>query len=319
MACGCPAKPKPYCPVRCPITSSSTVIFITVMTSLELTYVIEDDPITATTTKFLLEKNWQGERVQTYHDGEQALTQLVAALERGLDVPDLILLDLNMPRMDGWEFLEEFSRLSLPHPICVLVLTSSINPADHVKAARYQHVAGYFPKPLNARSIHQLRRLRREAHGPSRRQPSRPAAPLHHLVYQSQATTPLAETDLTRLLTQSRAFNAANGLTGVLLYSEGNVLQLLEGSEATIRAVFARIVQDPRHSQVIKLADGPVPHRLFAQWSMGFQLVPPLDFANLTGYATPPQVQDLATPLAQPEPALHTLLATIIEAPRSGG
>jgi CheY-like chemotaxis protein len=285
------------------------------MSSLELTYVIEDDPITATTTKILLEKNWRGERVQTYGNGELALKQLVTALTQGVDVPDLILLDLNMPMMDGWEFLEAFSRLSLPHPICVLVLTSSINPADHVKAARYQNVAGYFSKPLNASSILKLRHLRREAQGPGRQLPAQPDAGLHHLVYQSQATTPLTEVDLARLLIQSRAFNAANGLTGVLLYSEGNIMQLLEGSAATISAVFDRIARDPRHTQVIKLADGPISQRLFAQWSMGFQLVQPLAFGHLTGYATSAQVQDLATPLVLPDPDLHALIATFIEVP----
>ncbi len=258
------------------------------MNRSELVYVIEDDSTTATITRILLEKNLHSGRVQLYANGQQAFNQLAAALSKGTDdVPDLILLDLNMPLMDGWEFLDAFSRLPLPHPVCVLVLTSSINPEDRIKAASYQSVAGYFAKPLELSSVMQILRLRRAASGPEPRKPNVAGAPLHHLVYQSHATTPLDELELARLLTQSRAYNAAHGLTGLLLYSQGSIMQLLEGSEAHVDAVFARIARDPRHTRVVKLADGPVSHRLFAQWSMGFQTINPFDFAQLTGYISP--------------------------------
>ncbi|WP_375436959.1 BLUF domain-containing protein [uncultured Hymenobacter sp.] len=283
------------------------------MNRSKLTYVIEDDSITATLTRILLEKNLHGSRVQTYANGQQAIDQLTVALSTGTDdVPDLILLDLNMPLMDGWEFLEAFSRLPLPTPVCVLVLTSSINPEDRAKAARYQNVAGYFAKPLQASGVLQIMRLRCAAGGPELRELGTPEVSLHHLVYQSHATAPLDELELARLLTQSRAFNAAHGLTGILLYSHGNIIQLLEGTKANVREVFARIARDPRHTQVVKLADGPVTHRLFGQWSMGFQVVNPLDFNHLTGYVNPDQAHYLAHDPALPDPDLHTLLATFV-------
>lgn len=129
--------------------------------NLDLTYVVEDDPITATLTKLLLEKNLQGSRVQTYANGQQALDQLSWALQRNDagEVPDLILLDLNMPMMDGWEFLDAFADLPLAKKICVFILTSSIHPDDIDKAKVYKEVQGYFSKPLDHSNLLRMRQL----------------------------------------------------------------------------------------------------------------------------------------------------------------
>ena len=282
------------------------------MRKSELTYVIEDDPITATLHKLLLEKHLPGGRVQAYANGQRALDQILAAFRDGTDdVPDLILLDLNMPMMDGWEFLDAL--LPLGHTVCVLVLTSSINAEDRARASRYQNVAGYFAKPLDLSGMQRMLQLRRKANGPQSAMPSSTGAPLHHIVYQSVATTPLNEPELTQLLTQSRAFNAAHGLTGILLHSHGgNFVQLLEGPEPTLHTLFARIARDPRHATVVKLANGPVAQRQFGQWSMGFRTINPTEFARFTGYFDPTQDSYLADTPLLPDPDLHALLATFV-------
>lgn len=272
-----------------------------------LIYVIEDDSTTATITRILLEKALAGSRVQLYANGQQALDHLTTARRAGTaHLPSLILLDLNMPLMDGWEFLDACNHLTVGEPVCIMVLTSSINPADRAKAARYQNVAGFFSKPLDAQTIERILRLRRAASGPTQRTGTGAEAALHHLVYQSRATAPMDETGLTQLLTQSRAFNAAHDLTGILLYSQGNIIQLLEGPETNVRAVFARIVRDARHTSIIKLADGPIGQRLFAQWSMGFRTATPTDFASFLGYVNPEHTERLSPN----DPDLHALLVT---------
>ncbi|OGX92247.1 BLUF domain-containing protein [Hymenobacter coccineus] len=114
-----------------------------------------------------------------------------------------------------------------------------------------------------------------------------PPSTLHRLVYQSKATVFLNEAALEPLLAQSRAWNTAHGLTGQLLYCDGALLQVLEGPAAEVHAIFARIRCDARHTQVTKLADGPVEQRCFADWSMSFRTVNSTYLASVAGYFDP--------------------------------
>lgn len=116
-----------------------------------------------------------------------------------------------------------------------------------------------------------------------------PSPPLHRLVYQSSATIFLSEPELALLLTKSRTWNAAHGLTGLLLYCNGNLLQVLEGTADEVHSIFARIRRDARHTHVTKLADGPVDQRCFDQWSMGFKTVNSAYLASVAGYFDPTQ------------------------------
>ena len=90
------------------------------------------------------------------------------------------------------------------------------------------------------------------------------------LVYVSSAKRPFTRADLLALLAQSRARNAAAGLTGMLLYNGGNFMQVLEGPEEAVNALYAKIGRDPRHSGLMTLLRGPLAARQFADWSMAF-------------------------------------------------
>lgn len=105
------------------------------------------------------------------------------------------------------------------------------------------------------------------------------------LTYVSAATTFLNPTELIALLNTARANNVALGLTGMLLYKDGNFMQVLEGEEAPLRHLYKKIEKDRRHSGLIKLLDHPVETRQFPSWSMAFTNLDDVTPAAVPGYS----------------------------------
>jgi hypothetical protein len=94
---------------------------------------------------------------------------------------------------------------------------------------------------------------------------------MFYLIYRSVATSVPSEADLGKLLLHARPANEARGITGMLLYQNGRYMQMLEGEEAAVRALFASIAADQRHRNVKVVASGALDQRLFSDWSMGFR------------------------------------------------
>jgi CheY-like chemotaxis protein len=90
-------------------------------------------------------------------NGEQALKILELYKEGKVAKPDIIFLDIDMPVMDGYEFIEAFSNLDLPdkHLITIVVLTSSIDPRD-LQRTKDLGIKYYFNKPLSKDEIKKL-------------------------------------------------------------------------------------------------------------------------------------------------------------------
>jgi CheY-like chemotaxis protein len=119
-----------------------------VTTGLGLVYIVENDYISSVITELIVKKNLLGGDVRCYANGQWAFDELTLTLREGGTLPDLILLDLDMPLMDGWEFLEALANLPSAQTIRVFVQTSSIHPDDQAKALTYKQVVGFFSKPL---------------------------------------------------------------------------------------------------------------------------------------------------------------------------
>lgn len=94
---------------------------------------------------------------------------------------------------------------------------------------------------------------------------------LFQLLYSSSATQDFWPDDLFELVEKSRRKNAEHDLTGMLLFHEGQFLQLLEGPEPAVRACFAVVERDPRHESIKVLLTGECEQRDFPEWTMGFE------------------------------------------------
>jgi hypothetical protein len=104
------------------------------------------------------------------------------------------------------------------------------------------------------------------------------------LTYVSSATELFDAATLHEQLVSWRPRNHALGLSGMLLYSGGNIIQALEGPGPAVEATFAAICADPRHRGVLELLREPIAERAFPDWSMGFRDVGPSGVAKPDGF-----------------------------------
>lgn len=93
------------------------------------------------------------------------------------------------------------------------------------------------------------------------------------LCYASTTTGEMHRDDLLDLLAYARKRNAADGVTGLLLFQDGHFLQVLEGDPGPVRAAFKRICDDQRHTKIVVLFQELVSERQYPDWSMGFQVL----------------------------------------------
>ncbi len=91
------------------------------------------------------------------------------------------------------------------------------------------------------------------------------------LVYASSASKNFSESELEGILKISRINNANLNVTGMLLYADGNFLQVLEGDKAQVEALYQKITEDTRHHSALRIFSRFSDSRNFAEWSMGYE------------------------------------------------
>ena len=114
---------------------------------------IDDDPIQIFLMRKYLEKTNVTNQIVDFSNGKIAFDFFSNCLETEIN---LIFLDINMPVWDGWEFLKEFSKLSLYQKCKIFILTSSQSPFDKEQASKYKLDQCYISKPISYETIHKI-------------------------------------------------------------------------------------------------------------------------------------------------------------------
>ena len=116
---------------------------------------IDDDEPTNFLSNMILEEAGCTEHIQVEDSGERAINYLVKSekltgTNKNYPCPELIFLDINMPAMNGWEFLVKYNEWKMEHKgeIVIVMLTTSLDPDDEVKAKNFAAVTDFKHKPL---------------------------------------------------------------------------------------------------------------------------------------------------------------------------
>lgn len=120
------------------------------MQPLKLIWVIDDDPIFTFLTETQLSELYSHVNVHSFSNGHEAYEELIKRITEEADLPDLILLDINMPVMDGWEFIEEYKAImgQFDQQVFVFMVSSTIDINEIEMAKNHENIEGFISKPL---------------------------------------------------------------------------------------------------------------------------------------------------------------------------
>lgn len=118
-------------------------------------WVVDDDPIYQIIVNKIIKKSELFLNVSSFKNGKDAIDALKNALENSEGFPNVILLDINMPIMDGWEFMDEIVLLKpqINQSLQIYIVSSSIALEDKIKAKNYSEIVAFLSKPLNANNL----------------------------------------------------------------------------------------------------------------------------------------------------------------------
>tara|TARA_R110001583_G_scaffold29706_2_gene103681 strand:+ start:497 stop:904 length:408 start_codon:yes stop_codon:yes gene_type:complete len=127
------------------------------MKKINSIYIVDDDPITVFGIRKMLDTSIEFNSSSTYVNGQLAIDAIKRTLISDERTPEVIFLDINMPIMDGWQFLEEFIELPIKEKIIINIVTSSIDPADIENWEFYRkkthHIIRFNNKPITKAKI----------------------------------------------------------------------------------------------------------------------------------------------------------------------
>lgn len=120
--------------------------------------IVDDDETSQYILTRAIKSSKAAENILVFPDGEPALNYLIAHCEQEDTLPDIIFLDINMPIMNGWKFLEGFATLrpKLKKNISIYIVTSSSHSYDLERAKHANEVSGYLVKPIKQEVVEEI-------------------------------------------------------------------------------------------------------------------------------------------------------------------
>lgn len=114
---------------------------------------IDDDFISLALVSKLLTASKICNTIETYKNGKEAFDAISLVYEKEEGFPDLLLLDINMPVWDGWDFLDELVKNNYPKKFKIIMLSSSDHESDISKSEKYDLIDGFITKPITLEKI----------------------------------------------------------------------------------------------------------------------------------------------------------------------
>lgn len=121
--------------------------------------IIDDDPLSNFICRKSIHFATQSSEIIEFTDAQRGLEYIIKTYSKDIiNPPTLLLLDINMPLMNGWEFLEKLRQLqkNITDALTIFIISSSVSSADRERALSYPEVSGYIIKPFRYEALEEL-------------------------------------------------------------------------------------------------------------------------------------------------------------------